>query len=97
MFELFLCSWGLRGKLTYYFLLKDHKPRDRKGCKDATGKLVKECGNDNIDNLAATESKTTSTSDAGKASFVVEDSQTTSVDFLEAEVYSFVSANFQNL
>ncbi|KAG7030270.1 hypothetical protein SDJN02_08617 [Cucurbita argyrosperma subsp. argyrosperma] len=63
----------------------DQKPRDRKGCKDGTVKLVKESGHDSFHKLSVTESKTTSTSDAVRGSFVVEDSQPTSVDFLEAE------------
>ncbi|XP_022976069.1 uncharacterized protein LOC111476581 isoform X2 [Cucurbita maxima] len=63
----------------------DQKPRDRKGCKDGTVKLVKESGHDSFHKFSVTESKTTSTSDAVRGSFVVEDSQPTSVDFLEAE------------
>ncbi|XP_038898801.1 uncharacterized protein LOC120086303 [Benincasa hispida] len=62
----------------------EQKPRDRKACKDATDKLDKESGNDKFDKLSVTESKTTSTSDAERGNFVVEDSQPT-VDFLEAE------------
>lgn len=79
--------------MAYNFLLQDQKPRDRKGCKDATEKLEKESGPENFDKLSVTESKTTSMSGAGKENFVVEDSQT-SVYCLEAEVKCFYECKF---
>ncbi|TYK07975.1 titin-like protein [Cucumis melo var. makuwa] len=63
----------------------EQKPRCRKACKDVTNKLDKENGHEKFDKLSVTESKS-STSDAGRENFVVENSQPTSVDFLEAEV-----------
>ncbi|XP_022139547.1 titin homolog isoform X3 [Momordica charantia] len=70
----------------------DQKPRDKKGCKDATEKLEKESGPENFDKLSVTESKTSSISGAGRASFVVEDSQT-SVYCPEAEAPKNVIEN----
>ncbi|XP_023524618.1 titin homolog isoform X1 [Cucurbita pepo subsp. pepo] len=71
----------------------DQKPRDRKGCRDGTDKRDKESGHDNFDKLSVIESKASSTSDAGRASFVVEDSHTTSVGSLEAEALENVMEN----
>ncbi|KGN44031.1 uncharacterized protein LOC101214907 isoform X2 [Cucumis sativus] len=62
----------------------EQKPLDRKACKDVTNKLDKENGHEKFDKLSVTKSKST-TSDARRENFVVENAQPTIVGFLEAE------------